>query len=48
MMPDQAQRVGQATENSAALGIVFGKEYLDGDVKKGLERYKKVRQERAT
>ena len=48
MMPDQAQGFGQAIEDAAALRVVFGKEYFDGDTKRGLRRYESVRKGRAT
>jgi salicylate hydroxylase len=48
MVPDQAQGFGQAIEDAAALRVVFGKEYFDGDTKRGLRRYESVRKGRAT
>lgn len=48
MLPDQAQGFGQAIEDAAALGIIFGEDYFDSDVKKGLKRYEEVRKGRAT
>jgi salicylate hydroxylase len=47
MLPDQAQGFGQAIEDAAALGVLFG-EFWDGDVKRALKRYEEVRKERAT
>jgi salicylate hydroxylase len=38
----------QSIEDAAALGLLFGEEFWDGDVKKALERYEEVRKGRAT
>ena len=48
MMPDQSQGACQAIEDSAALGLVFGKQNFKGDVNRALEVYEKVRKPRAT
>ena len=48
MLPDQAQGFGQAIEDAAALGLLFGKEFFGGDIAKALKRYEEVRKERAT
>lgn len=48
MMPDQSQGACQAIEDAAALGIVFGKENFQGDVREALEVYEQVRKPRAT
>jgi salicylate hydroxylase len=48
MMPDQSQGACQAIEDSAALGLVFGKQNFKGNVKNALEVYEKVRKPRAT
>lgn len=47
-MPDQSQGACQAIEDAAALGIVFGKENFQGDVREALEVYEQVRKPRAT
>ncbi|RFU31576.1 hypothetical protein B7463_g4762, partial [Scytalidium lignicola] len=48
MLPDQSQGFCQAIEDAAALGLVFGAEHFNGDVKKALELYEIVRKNRAT
>ena len=48
MMPDQSQGACQAIEDAGALGIVFSKKHFNGDVRRSLEVYEKVRKPRAT
>lgn len=48
MMPHQSQGACMAIEDAAALGILFGKGYFDGDVAGALEVYTQVRLPRAT
>lgn len=48
MMPDQSQGACQSIEDAAALGIVFGKENFQGDIREALEVYEQVRKPRAT
>lgn len=48
MMPHQSQGACMAIEDAAALGILFSKEYFEGDVRESLEVYQKVRLPRAT
>ena len=47
MMPDQSQGACQAIEDAGALGIVFSKKHFNGDVRRSLEVYEKVRKPRA-
>jgi salicylate hydroxylase len=37
-----------AIEDSACLGLVFGKQFFDGDVRRALQLYEEVRKPRAT
>jgi salicylate hydroxylase len=48
MMPDQSQGACQSIEDAAALGIVFGRENFEGDVREALEVFEEVRKPRAT
>jgi salicylate hydroxylase len=48
MLPDQSQGFCQAIEDAAVLGLVFGKEHFEGDVREALGIYEAVRKERAT
>lgn len=47
-MPDQSQGACQSIEDAAALGIIFGRESFQGDVREALEVYEQVRKPRAT
>lgn len=48
MMPHQSQGACMAIEDSAALGIIFGKKYFRGNIEEALEIYQRVRKPRAT
>ncbi|KAL9531073.1 FAD-dependent monooxygenase [Sphaerulina musiva] len=48
MMPDQSQGACMALEDSAALGLIFSKEYFPGSVEGALELYERVRKPRAS
>lgn len=48
MMPHQSQGACMAIEDAAALGILFSREYFDGNIEKALEVYTEVRLPRAT
>lgn len=48
MMPDQSQGACMAIEDSAALGLVFSKDFYPGSVEEALKLYEKVRHPRAT
>lgn len=48
MMPDQSQGACMALEDSAALGLVFSKEFYAGSVQDALKLYEEVRHPRAT
>ncbi|KAK2753619.1 hypothetical protein FQN54_007396 [Arachnomyces sp. PD_36] len=48
MMPHQSQGACMAIEDSAALGIIFGKRYFRGNIEEALEIYQRVRKPRAT
>ena len=48
MMPDQSQGACMAIEDAAALGIVFNKDYFNGDVRRTLQLYEAVRKPRAS
>ncbi|KAF1834807.1 salicylate hydroxylase-like protein [Decorospora gaudefroyi] len=48
MMPHQSQGACMAIEDAAALGILFSKNYFEGDVRESLEVYQKVRLPRTT
>ena len=37
-----------AIEDAACLGIVFGKQHFEGDIRKALELYEQIRKPRAT
>lgn len=47
-MPDQSQGACQAIEDAGALGLVFSKEYFNGNIRKALEIYETVRKPRGT
>ncbi len=47
-MPHQSQGACMAIEDAAALGILFNKEYFNGDVEESLSVYNTVRLPRAT
>ncbi|OAL23606.1 hypothetical protein AYO22_06183 [Fonsecaea multimorphosa] len=49
MLPDQSQGACQAIEDAAALGIIFGRDYMyTADVAAGLALYERIRKPRAT
>ncbi|SPO05412.1 related to salicylate 1-monooxygenase [Cephalotrichum gorgonifer] len=48
MMPDQSQGACQAIEDAACLGLVFGKQHFNGDIREALEVFEQVRKPRAT
>ncbi|PPJ54363.1 hypothetical protein CBER1_07116 [Cercospora berteroae] len=48
MMPDQSQGACMALEDSAALGLVFQKEFFAGSVEEALQLYERVRHPRAS
>ncbi|KAK4497622.1 hypothetical protein PRZ48_010275 [Zasmidium cellare] len=48
MMPDQSQGACMAIEDSAALGLVFSKDFYPGSVQEALKLYERVRHPRAT
>ena len=48
MMPHQSQGACMALEDAAALGILFSKDYFNGDVEESLAVYESVRLPRAT
>lgn len=48
MMPHQSQGACMAIEDAAALGILFDKNYFQGDVQESLSLYESVRLPRAT
>ncbi|RSL55509.1 hypothetical protein CEP53_007054 [Fusarium sp. AF-6] len=48
MMPDQSQGACQAIEDAAALGLVFGKDNFNGNIRKALEVFEEVRKPRGT
>ncbi len=47
-MPHQSQGACMALEDAAALGILFNKNYFNGDVQESLAVYEKIRLPRAT
>lgn len=48
MMPHQSQGACMAIEDAAALGILFNKQYFNGDIAESLKAYTDVRLPRAT
>lgn len=48
MMPDQSQGACMALEDSAALGLVFQKDFFPGSVEEALKLYERVRHPRAS
>lgn len=48
MMPDQSQGACQAIEDAAALGLVFGKDHFQGDIREALAIFEEVRRPRAS
>lgn len=48
MMPDQSQGACMAIEDSAAVGLVFSKEFYPGSVSEALKLYERVRHPRAS
>ncbi|KAJ5297331.1 hypothetical protein PENANT_c005G05816 [Penicillium antarcticum] len=48
MMPHQSQGACMAIEDAAALGILFNKQYFNGDISQALAVYEEVRLPRAT
>ena len=48
MMPHQSQGACMAIEDAAALGILFNKDYFNGDVRESLAVYQQIRLPRAT
>ncbi|RSL89280.1 hypothetical protein CEP52_014943 [Fusarium oligoseptatum] len=47
MMPDQSQGACQAIEDAAALGLVFGKDNFNGDIREALEVFEEAASARA-